>query len=343
MLARNDENQGRNIMGRMLRSITAALAMLTAASASAQDKKTLEVIVFPGGFNWPIWTAQKNGYFAGNGLEVKLTPTPSSEFQLTNTYAGKFNIAMTAIDNVIAYQEGQGPVKIENPDMVAVMGGDNGFLHLVAVPEIKDVASLKGRQLSVDALSTGYAFVLRELIAKHGIKESDVTFVRAGGVRERWAALEKKEHAATMLITPFDIIAKAKGFNVLASASSGLGAYQGLVAAVTRRWAKDNEVSVVGYIKGYQQAMAWLYDRKNKADAIAILRANVPNMDERAAEASYGALLADKGGMFRDGAFDMDGIKTVLQLRSKYSEAKKELTDASKYIDTSYLKKATGR
>ncbi len=276
-------------------------------------------------------------------LEVNLTPTPSSEFQLTNTYGGRFHIAMTAIDNVVAYQEGQGPVTIENPDMVAVMAGDNGFLHLVAVPEIKDFASLKGKQLSVDALTTGYAFVLRALLEKNGIRESDVQFVRAGGVRERWAALEKKEHAGTMLITPFDIVAKAKGFNVLASASAGLGNYQGLVAAVTRRWAKDNEAAVVGYIRGYLQAMGWLYERNNKAAAIAILRANVQGMDERAADASYAALLAEKGGMFKDGAFDMDGIKTVLALRSKFSEAKKELADPAKYIDTSYLKKATGK
>ena len=330
-------------MRSVLRTFTVALLALAAGTAAAQEKKKVEVIVFPGGFNWPIWTAQKNGYFAAAGLEVNLTPTPSSEFQLTNTYAGKFHIAMTAIDNVIAYQEGQGPVKIENPDMVAVMGADNGFLHLVAVPEIKDFASLKGKQLSVDALSTGYAFVLRELLAKNGIKESDVTFVRAGGVRERWAALEKKEHAGTMLITPFDIVAKAKGYNVLASASSGLGAYQGLIAAVTKRWAKDNEATIVGYIRGYLQAMAWLYDRNNKAAAIAILRANVQGMDERPAEAAYAALLADKGGMFKDGAIDMDGVKTVLALRTKFSEAKTPLTDPAKYVDTSYWKKATGR
>ncbi len=329
-------------MRRTLKTVAAALLALAAATTAlmAQERKTVEVIVFPGGHNWPIWTAQKNGYFAAAGVEVKVNPTPSWEFQMTNTFAGKFHIAMTAIDNVIAYQEGQGPVKIENPDMVAVMGGDNGFLHLVAVPEIKDFASLKGKRLSVDALTTGYAFVLRALLEKNGIKDSDVEFVRAGGARERWIALEKKEHAATMLITPFDIVAKAKGFNVLASASSGLGNYQGLVAAVTQRWAKDNEASVVGFIRGYLQAMAWLYDRDNKAAAIAILRVNVPNMDERAAEASYAVLLADRGGMFKDGAFDMDGIKTVLALRSKYSEAKKQLTDPSKYIDTSHLAKA---
>src|SRR5712671_6155484 len=70
--------------------------------------KEVNVIVFPGGFNWPIWVAQEKGLFAANGIDVKLTPTPSSVFQLTNLIEGKFDIAMTAIDNLIAYREGQG-------------------------------------------------------------------------------------------------------------------------------------------------------------------------------------------------------------------------------------------
>ena len=67
---------------------------------------TIEVIVFPGGFNWPIWVAQENGFFERNNVTVKITPTPNSEFQLTNLIDGKFDIAMTAIDNLIAYMEG---------------------------------------------------------------------------------------------------------------------------------------------------------------------------------------------------------------------------------------------
>ena len=59
---------------------------------------SLEVIVFAGGFNWPIWSAQQQGYFASNGVEVHLTPTPGSEYQLKSLIEGKFDIAMTAID-----------------------------------------------------------------------------------------------------------------------------------------------------------------------------------------------------------------------------------------------------
>src|SRR5476649_1113567 len=95
----------------------------------ARKLAPVTVIVFPGGFNWPIWVAQANGYFERNGIAVTLTPTPNSVFQLTNLIDGKFDIAMTAIDNVVAYNENQGEAPtVAKPELIAFMGGDNGFL-----------------------------------------------------------------------------------------------------------------------------------------------------------------------------------------------------------------------
>src|SRR3989442_5149074 len=226
--------------------------------------ETFEVIVFPGGFNWPIWAAQERGFFARDGLEVELTPTTSSVFQLTNLIDGKFDIGMTAIDNVIAYQEGQGEAPVSaTPDLFAFMGGDNGFLRLVVRPDIGGYADLKGKELSVDALTTGYGFVLRKLLGRGGLKDGDYSLVRAGGVLQRWEALREKTHAGTMLITPFEILAEAQGFKRLANAVDVLGRYQGLVGATRRGWARDNADKVVAYIRGYPAGLAWLDDRAN--------------------------------------------------------------------------------
>ena len=48
------------------------LAGLTMAPAPAvaQQLKPISVIVFPGGFNWPIWVAQEKGLFDRNGIVV---------------------------------------------------------------------------------------------------------------------------------------------------------------------------------------------------------------------------------------------------------------------------------
>src|SRR5437879_11048625 len=119
-----------------MRILLLVVALLLGSCATPPAPKTVNVIVFPGGFNWPIWVAQEKGLFAKNGLEVKLTPTPSSVFQLTHLIDGDFDIAMTAIDNLIAYREGQGEVPKLGPDLFAFMACDKGFVRLVRVREV---------------------------------------------------------------------------------------------------------------------------------------------------------------------------------------------------------------
>ena len=118
----------RAILQGALVALSTAAMLMTQPGASAQTLQPVSLITFPGGFNWPIWVAQEKGYFANNGIDVKLTPTPSSVFQLTGLIEGKFDIGVTAIDNVIAYMEGQGEVPVATqPDLFVFMGGDNGL------------------------------------------------------------------------------------------------------------------------------------------------------------------------------------------------------------------------
>jgi ABC-type nitrate/sulfonate/bicarbonate transport system substrate-binding protein len=326
----------------LARAMATALLLLAALAPShAQSGKPIELIVFPGGFNWPIWVAEEKGHFARNNVVVKVTPTPGSAFQLAGLIDGKFDIAMTAIDNVIAYGEGQGaaPTK-ETPDLIAFMGGDNGFLRLMAVPEVKAYADLKGKQISVDALTTGYAFVLQELLAKGGLKPGDYELVTAGGVLQRFQALMEKKHAATLLISPFEVNAEAKGFTRLANADDALGAYQGLVGATRRAWAKERETDLVGFIRAYLAALDWLFEPANKVEAVAILRKYLPAMTEELAQKSYDILVHPTQGFSRRAELDLPGIKTALALRSKYAQPPKPLTNPAKYYDLQYYAKA---
>ena len=306
--------------------------------------QTLNVVVFPGGFNLPLWAAERQGFFERNGIRVVLTPTPSSTFQIQGLAEGRFDIAMTAIDNVVAYQEGQGEARIpDDPDLFAFMGADNGFLSLVGGRGIKSVGELRGRKLSVDAMTTGYAFVLRELLARNGIAESDVTFERAGGALSRFQELIGGAHAGTILVTPFDLLAMEKGHAQLARAADELGAYQGVVAAARRSWARQNESSVVGYVRGWRAGVRFLYEPANRDVAEALLVENVPAMTPRLARQSLQVLLDDRNGFFKDPAVDMQGLATVLALRSKYGEPRKLLSDPTRYVDATYVKNAEER
>ncbi|ABE31830.1 NMT1-like family protein [Paraburkholderia xenovorans LB400] len=324
---------------RMLAGLILSGGVLSCGVASAE--KALEVIVFPGGFNWPIWVAQNKGYFQQQGVSVNVTPTPSSSYQLSNLIDGKYDIAMTAIDNLIAYREGQGEVDKVGTDLVAVMGADRGFLKLVTVPEVKTVSDLKGRTLSVDARNTGYALVLFELLDRAGLREPDFQVERAGGVMQRFKDLMDKKHAGTMLISPFEVQPLANGYNVLATASQALGSYQGLVAGTRLSWAEDNREKLVGYIRAYINGVEWLYDPANKEEAITIYQSNMRNADKQSAETAYRILLDPETGMQRKAQIEMDGVAQVLSLRSKWGRPQKTLTDPSKYYDNRFYQLAT--
>jgi ABC-type nitrate/sulfonate/bicarbonate transport system substrate-binding protein len=299
--------------------------------------RTLRTIVFPGGFNLPLWTAIERGLFRAQDIEIDLTYTVNSVQQLTGLIDGTYDIGLTGFDNIVAYQEGQGEAEIKvEPDLFSFMGGDDAFLRLVVLGEIKSYADLKGRILSVDAMTTGFAFVLRKMVALNGLTDNEVAYERAGGMLQRFEALKAGKQVGTLLGTPFEFLGEKLGMRVLQSASDVLPHYQGICGAARRSWARDNADTLKGFIRAYVQALDWLYDRSNKPAACGLLMAKVPNMGAELAAATYDVLLADEGGFDRKARLDQEGIATVLALRSEYGRPQKTLTDPDRYCDTHY-------
>jgi len=326
------------------RAVACAALLLVAALAGAQPAvpTPLNVITFGGGWNLPFWAAQRQGFFDASGIALNLAYTPSSEALVRGLYGGKYDLAFATIDNFIAYDEGQGEVPLPGePDFFVFMGGDGGFLSVVGGPNVHSIAELKGRTLSVDAMTNGLAFVLRELVARGGLAEGDVKYVQAGGTPFRYRDLVAGKHDATLLRTPFELLGRQRGLNVLATAES-LGPYQGTVGAARRSWARTHEAALVGFLRAYRKAVAWVLDPANRDVCEALLVANIRDMTPALAKQSYDLLVAPKGGLSRDAALDMDGVRTVLTLRTKYGVPAKTLTDPAKYIDLDYYDKASG-
>src|SRR6202163_3412075 len=183
-----------------LSSMAVALLFATsllAETARAQAPANVTVNVFQCGFNWPCFVGQQKGFFERNGITVSLQPTPNSVAQMTGLAEGKFDIAMTAFDNIVAYVEGQGEAPIgAQAEFFAFMGSDNGFLSLVVAPDVKSFAGLKGKSLSVDARTTGYAFVLFDILRRNRLTlDKDYMVERAGGMAQRWDALREGKQA----------------------------------------------------------------------------------------------------------------------------------------------------
>ncbi len=313
------------------------------ASLQNLSLQTLRVIAFPGAPNLPVFAAMELGFFAENGVSVDLSTTPSSVFQFEKFAAGEFEIAMTAYDNVVAYSEGLGAVQVPDDfDMSVIMGATQIALSFVTQPDVKTYADIKGRTLALDALATGFAFVLYEMLADGGLTPEDYTRVPVGATPKRWESVRDGEHAGALTIEPFTSIARAQGFNVLDDSSRLYPDYQGGVVGVRTDWAKANGDAIRGYIRGYLKGLEWVLDSQNVEAASALLLKNMPAIKPGVVGAVMKSLLSPKSGLTPKGAILREGMKTVLALRSAHGKAGAELTDIDKYLDLSFYNEVTG-
>lgn len=300
---------------------------------------TIELICFPGAPNLPIFAAQEHGFFAAEGVGINMTTTPNSAFQAENLAAGKFHIAGTAFDNVVAYQEGQGAVPLQGTDFFAFMGATQVELAFITQGDIASYDALKGKTLALDALSTGFAFVLYEMLARNGLTKSDYTMDTVGATPARWEAVKAGTHAGTLTIEPFTSIARNQGFHVLDTSTNLFPAYQGGSFAASRKWAAANAGALRGYVRGYLKGLEWTLDPANREAGTQLLLKNMPEIRPQVAGAVMTSLLSPRSGLTPKAAMLMDGVDTVLDLRSRYGKGVK-LTEPQKYIDLSYYSDA---
>jgi ABC-type nitrate/sulfonate/bicarbonate transport system substrate-binding protein len=303
--------------------------------------EALKLIAFPGAPNLPVFVAIEQGYFEAAGVKVTLETTPSSAYQAEALINGNFQIGATAFDNVVAYQEGQGAVTFaDTPDLFAFMGATQLELSLVVAPEIESYDDLRGSSLALDALSTGFAFVLYRMLEQAGLGDSDYEAVPVGATPQRWESVKAGEHAGTLTIEPFTSVAVANGFRVLATSRSVLEHYQGGVFVASRRWAESNGESLEAFIRGYLRGLAWSLSESNYAEAVEVLQRNMPAIKDSVVDAVMAKLLSADTGLTPAAVLDEAAMQTVLELRNRYTHPKKVLSSVAPYLDLSYYQRA---
>ena len=305
------------------------------------SQRTVRLITFGGGYTLPAWVAERNGFFERHGIRVAITHTPDSVFLMTGLINGEFDIAVTAIDNLVAYQEEQGEVRVDAPvSLAAFMGVDDSFQSLMAAPGVHRVEELRGRKIAVDALTTGYIFIIKEILARAGLSDTDVSYERTGGGPRRLQAMLGGEYAAGLLATPLDAVAAEQGFTCLGTARGVLGHYQGRTGFARRPWIRQNREAVIAFMRGYRDAMDWLYEPSHRNEATGLMCEHDKALTPELARRSLDILLAESGGFTRDLALDFAGIQTVLDLRSRFGRPPKPMQAPSAYVDASLFQEA---
>ena len=307
----------------------------------AQKLVPVRLIVFASPGTVPLEVARARGLFAAEGLAVSVEATPSSMYQMAHLIDGDFEIAATAIDNVVAYMEGQGAAPTTRPaDLRVFMGSATYRNAFVVVPSIRSWDDLRGKKIAVDALSTGYAFLLRKMLADNGLTEDDYVFESIGAPAQRWAAVKAGTHVGALLTDELTEIAVRAGYHAMTSDPDPWDNYQGNAYVARRDWAEAHRPQLTGFVRAFLRAVRWTLDPAN-ADALpALLRQHLPSLGEEQAAAAARALQRPKSILTPDMPLNISGIRTVLALRGRYGTPRKALDDPFRYVDLSYYEAA---
>lgn len=299
----------------------------------------LRIIAFPGAPNLPTFAAMEHDSFRRRGVDVSLEMTTSSIAQAKRVAAGEFDIAFTAFDNVVAYSSGQGAAGDDiDPEYIVIMGATRLELSLVVDPSIEAHAQLMGTSIALDALDTGFAFVLYEMLEREGVDRDRCEFVPVGATPQRWHAVRAGTHTATLTIEPFTSLARTAGFRVLDSSSRLFSIYQGGVVAARRTVLEQRPAAVRGFINGYLDGLDWVLDLSNRP-AVTDLLVKWMDIDPGAVTPVLDSVLSSESGLTPDGRLLSDGVDTVLALRSRYA-AGGVLADLGRFVDLALLEAA---
>lgn len=329
----------------MTSHVKCALGALIVAAACTQQATAAEkvrFIIFQSASALASYVAEDQGIFKKHGLDVSIKPTPNSTYMMTNLIDGNYDIASSAFDNFIAYNEGQTKAKTKaKSDLIVFMGVTTQNLPIIAAPEIRSLADLKGQPVGVDAPNTAFAFVLYKILEKSGLQMSDYKILAVGGTTKRWAAMQEGRIKAAVISGAYAAQAQAKGYKRLADSQSVLGVYQGSSLGAQRSWLQKNRATAVRFVRANLEALHWAADKQNHAAAAKSLQKRIKGMSDKAALATVARVTRGKpGGLTLDGQVNQEGLKQVIALREQYGTPKKKIADPSRFIDTSVLAEA---
>jgi ABC-type nitrate/sulfonate/bicarbonate transport system substrate-binding protein len=273
----------------IVRIIRAAAAVLTLAAvpAVAQDTVILGSVGSSSANGWPSYVAIEKGYFAAEGLKPDPVFAQSNAGVIQQLAAGSINFSTNSglVDPIRAIEKGA-PIALIRIEV------QKPPYSLLAKPTVKSMRDLKGKMLSIGGAKDITRIFVERMLAPSGVKPGEFDMTFAGATSARFSALQSGAVDAAILTPPFNFHAQSAGFTLLGNTVDFADMpFAGI--AVNTNWAANNKPKVEKVIAIYTKAMVWLYDPKNREEAVTILM-KVSSLKKDDVEKAYDFLIGGK-------------------------------------------------
>jgi ABC-type nitrate/sulfonate/bicarbonate transport system substrate-binding protein len=285
--------------------------------------------------SWPLYVAEQKKIFEKNELQVEVIIINGATNTTRAVLSETIPIGRINPDYVIGAIDKGAKVKIVAANMEKIP------YDIFARPEIKTGADLKGKTIGVSTLTGGTTLMFHEVLEKaYNLKPNDYKLLVVGTSPQRYAALKGGSVHATFMGPPFTFRAAKDNFRKLANFHEYLGPILFTADFAHMNYLKSNRNEVVRYLKSMAEATRWLYDPKNKEEAIA-LHMRVLKSPRESAEEDYKYLVQDFQPFPKDGLVSKASFDKTMELRVKDGVYQnKKVPPMSEYVDNSLLEEA---
>jgi NitT/TauT family transport system substrate-binding protein len=270
--------------------------------------------------------AQKEGYLKEEGLEAQLLSI-RGEIAIRTTLAGEVDFFTNAGSALAAAVRGV-PVKI-----VTVFQDKPGW-DLIAQPDIKSVAQLRGKNIAVMSPEGSLAVVAREILRKNGIDPTkDVNLVTMGGDEVRFPALQTKSIQATLFNTAMSLKAQKEGFTKLAMASDYANLIEGGLSTSNDR-IKQGPDKIFRFIRAALKGLNFFVSKRELS--IKYMTEALRMNDRELINAIYDI---QAKLVLRDGFTDDKVLQSMIDEMKKTTKVQRDIK-ISDIFDLTFVKKA---
>lgn len=200
----------------------------------------------------PLWVAAARGFFSKQGLEVDLLYISSGSLNVQALVGNTVQFAAGGPAALEARLRGPKLLTIANPLQVLAS-------NLVALPEIKTVADLKGKIGGISRFGSSTHQGLRYLFRANGLSvESDLKMLQLGGDANRLAALKAGKIQYTFLGAAATEQARGQGLKILATAQQMNIPFPWTSVVVNEGWLEANRDTAYRYVKAVAEAIGFM-------------------------------------------------------------------------------------
>ena len=285
-------------------------------------------------FSLPVAVAEREGLFRREGLDLRVViPIPGgADRMIAALHDDTVDVAHVATPFLIR-------AALAGSDAVAIAAEFNDPIYsLVARPEIKRIAELKGKVVGLADPGGSITYSMRKLLALHGLGEGDIKLRTIDGTPARLTCLRRGECAAVPLGQPQDLVAQNEGYRLLGTSNDAVPEHLYTVTAARRSWAAANQDAVVRYVRALSSSLTMIGDPARRGPvvrAIVDITGVSPAIAEQALE-----LYAGKKVLPRRGEIDVKGLARVIAFMGESGQLKAPLPAAERFVELRYLELA---